>query len=62
VFFPLSLKDPFISPFEVGDVADEVDPLESCTRPRGLGDRDLDFLLGMCSCCAEVAALSKCSS
>ena len=42
--FPLSLKDPFISPLDVGD-AEDVDPLASCTRPRGLGDRDFDFLL-----------------
>jgi len=59
--FPLSLNDPFISPLDVGD-AEDVDPLVSCTRPRGLGDRDFDFLLGMCECCADVAALSNCSS
>lgn len=59
--FPLSLKDPFISPLDVGD-AEDVDPLASCTRPRGLGDRDFDFLLGICECCADVVALSNCSS
>lgn len=59
--FPLSLKEPFMSPFVVGD-ADEVDPLASRTRPRGLGERDFDFLLGMCEWCVGGAALSKCSS
>ena len=59
--FPLSLKDPFISPLDVGD-AEDVDPLASCTRPRGLGDRDFDFLLGICECCADVVALSNGSS
>jgi hypothetical protein len=59
--FPLSLNDPFISPFEMGD-ADVVDPLLSGTRPRGLGDRDFDFLLGMCDWFAGVATLSKSSS
>lgn len=61
VFFPRSLNDPFISPFDVGD-AEDVDPFASRTRPRGLGDRDFDFLLGICECCAGLVALSKCSS
>jgi len=36
---------------------EEVDPLASagCRRPRGLGERDFDFLCGMC---AEVFELS----
>jgi hypothetical protein len=46
-------------PLDVGDAADDVDPLDWCTRPCGLGDRDFDFLLGMC---VGVAALSKSSS
>jgi hypothetical protein len=54
--FPLSLKEPFMLPLDVGDVAVDADPLESRTRPCGLGDRDFDFLLGMC---VGVAALSK---
>jgi hypothetical protein len=57
--FPLSLKEPFMLPLEVGDAVDDADPLESRTRPCGLGDRDFDFLLGMC---VGVAALSKSSS
>ena len=57
--FPLSLKEPFMLPFEVGD-ADEADPLvSSWTRPRGLGERDFDFLLGICD--VGVAAASKSS-
>jgi hypothetical protein len=56
--FPLSLKEPFMLPLDVGE-ADDAVPLESRTRPCGLGDRDFDFLLGMC---VGVAALSKSSS
>ena len=59
--FPLSLNDPFISPLDFGD-AEDIDPLASCTRPRGLGDRDFDFLLGISECCVGVVALSNCSS
>lgn len=42
-----------MSPFAV-EAVDEVDPFASYARPRGLGERDFDFLLGMCD-----AALSK---